>query len=211
MDWLKEILKKAGIEEEKVDSTIADINKELPKHFIPKDKYNEAAEAKKKLESDIQERDKQLEELKKAAGSNEELKKQIETLQADNKKTSEEWETKLAQMQKDFALERALTTAKAKNPKAVKALLDMEQIKLDGEQLLGLEDQLKSIRESDPYLFDNGKDPENVGGNTNPADAGDGDTNPWKADTFNLTQQAKLLQENPSLAARLKKEAGVKF
>ena len=114
-------------------------------------------------------------------------------------------------MQLNFAIEKALTTAKAKNAKAVKALLDMEQIKLDGEQLLGLEDQLKSIRESDPYLFDNGKDPENVGGNTNPADAGDGDTNPWKADTFNLTQQAKLLQENPSLAARLKKEAGVKF
>ena len=35
MDWLKELLKKAGTEEEKVDGVIADINKELPKHFIP--------------------------------------------------------------------------------------------------------------------------------------------------------------------------------
>jgi len=211
MDWLKELLKKAGIEEAKLDGLITDISKELPKHFIPKDKYNETAEAKKRLETDLQARDAQLEQLKQAAGNSEELKKQIEQLQAENKKAGEEWQTKVAKMQMDFAVERALTTAKAKNAKAVKALLDMEQIKLDGEQLLGLEDQLKSIRESDPYLFDNGKDPENVGGNTNPADAGDGDTNPWKADTFNLTQQAKLLQENPSLAARLKKEAGVKF
>jgi len=43
----------------------------------------------------------------------------------------------MAQMQLDFALERALTAAKAKNPKAVKALLNLENVKLDGEQLLG--------------------------------------------------------------------------
>jgi hypothetical protein len=53
MDWLKELLKKAGIEEGKLEGTIADISKELPKYFIPKDKYNEAAEAKKKLEAVI--------------------------------------------------------------------------------------------------------------------------------------------------------------
>ena len=168
MDWLKEILKKAGIEEGKLDSVIGDINKELPKHFIPKDKYNEVAEAKKKLEADIQERDKQLEQLKNAAGNSEELKAQIEQLQAENQKAAEEWQAKMAQMQLDFALERALATARAKNPKAVKALLDMEKVKLDGDQLLGLDDQLKALQQSDPYLFgDSGK----VGGGTNPANA----------------------------------------
>jgi len=170
MEWLKELLKKAGIEEGKLDSTIADINKELPKHFIPEDKYNEAAEAKKKLEADIAARDTQLEELKKTAGSSEELKKQIETLQADNKKTSEEWQTKVTKMQLDFAIEKALATAKAKNPKAVKALLDMDKVKLDGEQLLGLEDQLKAVQQSDAYLFG---EPGKVGGGTNPPGASD--------------------------------------
>jgi len=207
MDWLKELLKKAGIPEDKLDSTITDINKELPKHFIPKGKYNEAAEAKKKLESDLQARDAQLEQLKQAAGNSEELKKQIEQLQNDNKKASEEWETKLAQMQLDFALERALTTAKAKNAKAVKALLDMEKVKLDGEQLLGLEEQLKAIQQSDPYLFgDAGK----VGSGTNPPGAGTGEVNPWKKDSWNLTQQGKILREDPAKATRMKAEAGVK-
>ncbi|MDD3840923.1 MAG: hypothetical protein PHP06_10255 [Clostridia bacterium] len=60
MDWLKELLKKVGIEEGKLDGVIADINKELPKHFIPKDKYNEVAEAKKKLEKDIQEKERPI-------------------------------------------------------------------------------------------------------------------------------------------------------
>ena len=207
MDWLKELLKKAGIEEGKLDSVIGDINKELPKYFIPKDKYNEVAEAKKKLEKDIQDRDKQLDDLKKAAGSNEDLKQQIEKLQAENKKADEAWQAKVAQMQLDFALERALTAAKAKNAKAVKALLDLEKVKLDGEQLLGLDDQLKAIQQSDPYLFgDSGK----VGGGTNPPGVGNPEVNPWKSETFNLTLQGKILREDPAKAARMKAEAGVK-
>jgi hypothetical protein len=207
MDWLKELLKKAGIPEDKLDSTITDINKELPKYFIPKDKYNEVAEAKKKLEADLQGRDAQLEQLKSAAGNSEELKAQIEQLQAENQKAAEEWQAKMAQMQLDFAIERALAAAKAKNAKAVKALLDMEKVKLDGEQLLGLEDQLKAIKESDPYLFgESGK----VGSGTNPPGAGNPEANPWKKDSWNLTQQGKILMEDPAKATRMKAEAGIK-
>ena len=207
MDWLKEILKKAGIEEGKLDSVISDISKELPKHFIPKDKYNEVAEAKKKLEKDIQDRDKQLEDLKNAAGSNEELKAQIEQLQSENQKAAEEWQAKMAQMQLDFALERALAAAKAKNAKAVKALLDMEKVKLDGDKLLGLDDQLKALQQSDSYLFgESGK----VGSGTNPPGAGTGEANPWKKDSWNLTQQGKILLEDPAKATRMKAEAGIK-
>ena len=207
MEWLKELLKKAGIEEEKLDGVIADISKELPKHFIPKDKYNEVAEAKKKLEADIQERDNQLEQLKNAAGNSEELKAQIEQLQAENQKAAEEWQAKMAQMQLDFAIEKALAAAKAKNQKAVKALLDLEKVKLDGEQLLGLEDQLKALQQSDPYLFgDSGK----VGSGTNPPGAGNAEANPWKKETWNLTQQGQILREDPAKATRMKAEAGVK-
>jgi predicted RNase H-like nuclease (RuvC/YqgF family) len=207
MDWLKEILKKAGIPEDKLDSTITDINKELPKHFIPKDKYNEVAEAKKQLEADIDERDKQLEQLKNAAGNSEELKAQIEQLQAENQKAAEEWQAKMAQMQLDFAIEKALAAAKAKNAKAVKALLDMDKVKLDGEQLLGLDDQLKAIKESDAYLFgESGR----VGSGTNPPGAGSPEANPWKKDSWNLTMQGKILREDPAKATRMKAEAGVK-
>jgi hypothetical protein len=207
MDWLKELLKNVGIEEGKLDGVIADINKELPKYFIPKDKYNEVAEAKKKLEADLAARDTQLEELKKAAGTSEELKKQIETLQAENKKAGEEWQAKVAQMQLDFALERALASAKAKNAKAVKALLDMEKVKLDGDKLLGLDDQLKELQKSDAYLFG---EPGKVGIGTNPPGAGNAEVNPWKKDNWNLTQQGKILREDPAKATRMKAEAGIK-
>ena len=207
MDWLKEILKKAGIEEGKLEGLIGEIGKELAKYFIPKDKYNEVAEAKKKLEEDIQERDNQLEQLKNAASNNEELKNQIEELQEANRRAAEEWQAKMAQMKLDFAIERALTTAKAKNIKAVKALLDMDKIKLDGDQLLGIDEQLKALQQSDPYLFgESGK----VGGGTNPPGVGNPEINPWKPETFNLTLQGQILREDPAKATRMKAEAGVK-
>ena len=207
MDWLKELLKKAGIEEGKLEGLIGEIGKELAKYFIPKDKYNEVAEAKKKLETDIQERDNQFEQLKNAASNNEELKKQIEELQEANRRAAEEWQAKMSQMKLDFAIERALTTAKAKNIKAVKALLDMDKVKLDGDQLLGIDEQLKALQQSDPYLFgDSGK----VGGGTNPPGAGNTEVNPWKPETFNLTLQGKILREDPAKATRMKAEAGVK-
>ena len=208
MEWIK-VLVERHTKEGKLDlgAFMTELKAEFPKRFMPKDKYNETAEAKKKLEADLAARDAQLEELKKAAGTSEELKKQIEQLQDENKKADEAWQTKLAQMQLDFALERALTAAKAKNAKAVKALLDMEKVKLDGDKLLGLEDQLKTIQQSDPYLFgESGK----VGSGTNPPGAGTGEVNPWKKDNWNLTQQGKILREDPSKATRMKAEAGIK-
>lgn len=175
--------------------------------WIPRAKLNEVSNEVKELKKQLEDRDKQLKDLEGKAAGNEELKAALQEAQEANKTAAEEWEAKTAKMQLDFAVERALAKAKARNPKAVKALLDMEVVKLDGEQVLGLEEQLKKLKESDAYLFgETGK----VGSGTNPPGAGGGDVNPWKPETFNLTNQAKILQENPSLAARLKQEAGVK-
>lgn len=56
----------------------------------------------------------------------------------------------------------------------------------------------------------NGNSGGGAGGGGN-GGGGGGDVNPWKPGaTFNLTQQGKLLRDNPELAARLKREAGVR-
>lgn len=83
------------------------------------------------------------------------------------KKSADEWKTKaetaqaeaakqVAALKFEHTLGDALTGAKAKNAKAVKALLDLENLKLnetDGS-IIGLDDQLKKIKESNDYLFD---------------------------------------------------------
>src|SRR5699024_6056714 len=82
------------------------------------------------------------------------LQQKIDELQQENENTKQEYQEKLESQAFDFSLEKALTNAKGKNTKAVKALLDTEKIKLDGEKLLNLDDQLEGLKESDPYLFE---------------------------------------------------------
>lgn len=105
----------------------------------------------------IADRDKQLETLKATAGDNEALTKQIADLQAENTKAKETHESELNQLKVDFAVEKALTGAKAKNIKAVKALLDLTDAKLDKEgNVKGLSEQIEKLTtgEDTKFLFD---------------------------------------------------------
>lgn len=91
------------------------------------------------------------------------------------KKDAAEWETKyntdIAAAKLDNAVSLALVEAKAKNPKLARAALDMSLVKLDGDKLLGLSEQLDNLKKSDAYLFDieegggNGGARVNTGGN----------------------------------------------
>jgi hypothetical protein len=141
----KQVMEKVG--ENKV-AIVSDGN------WFPKEKFDQVNNDNKELKKQIKDRDDQLGELKTKAAGNEDLTKQINDLTEQNKKTAADYQAKLDQQAFDFALKDALTGAKAKNPKAVEALLNKESIKLDGDKLLGLDDQLKAIRESDSYLFE---------------------------------------------------------
>ncbi|WP_410769589.1 phage scaffolding protein [Fontibacillus sp. BL9] len=154
MDWLKELLKNAGVDESKLDGLIGDVNKELPKHFVPKLQYNEVAEAKKKAEKDVADRDKQLEDLKKSSGNAEELKQQIQKLQEDNKTAAEKYESDLKEMQLGNALKLALA-GQVHDADLLTGLIDKTKIELgeDGSIKAGLEDQIKTLRESKGFLF----------------------------------------------------------
>lgn len=167
MEWLKELLKKAGVEETKVDQIVGDINKALPEHFVPKARYNEVADIKKKLESDIAERDKQLEELSKAAGASEELKKQIEQLQAENKAAAEKYAAEIKDLQIKSAIKSAIS-GKVHDEDLVVGLIDKEKIVIDGDKVVGLEEQLKTLQDSKAFLFKQDSQPQpgfQIGGN----------------------------------------------
>ena len=55
--------------------------------------------------------------------------------------------------QKSFLVDKALNSAGARNAKAVSSLLDLDSVEVKDGQLTGLDDQLKSLRDSDSYLF----------------------------------------------------------
>ncbi|WP_342538337.1 phage scaffolding protein [Sporosarcina sp. FSL K6-1540] len=142
----KEQLIALGLTEEQADKVVAGIGT-----MIPKSRFDDINDAKKQLDIDLAARDKQLEDLKKVDAEG--LQAEITRLQGENVTSKADYESKIQKQSYEFALERALTDAKVKNPKAVKALLNTEAIKLDGEKLLGLDEQLKTLSESDGYLF----------------------------------------------------------
>lgn len=77
-------------------------------------------------------------------------------MQETNKTTTAEFEAKIKQIQIDSAVTTALTGAKAKNLKAVRALLDLDKAELDGETVKGLAEQIKKLQDGEDtkFLFD---------------------------------------------------------
>lgn len=78
----------------------------------------------------------------------------VEKLKNDAKDWETKYNTDLAAAKLNNAVDLELVARKAKNPKLAKAALDMSIIKLDGENLIGLSEQLDKLQESDSYLFD---------------------------------------------------------
>lgn len=151
----KEDFLKLGFTEEQAVKA-AEASAEELKTFIPKSRFDEVNESKKQLEKDVASRDVQLETLKNSTGDIEALKKSIADLQSKNATDKASYDAQVKQIKIDTAVEKALLGAKAKNVKAVKALLDLEKADLDGEAIKGLDDQLKKLQEGEDtkFLFD---------------------------------------------------------
>lgn len=80
------------------------------------------------------------------------------------KKAAEDWKVKaetaeleaqkqIAQIQFDYALESELSKAGARNPKTIKALLNMEGLKNVDGNIVGLKEQIEKLKTDESYLF----------------------------------------------------------
>lgn len=139
--------------------------------YVGKDKFTAAETARKELEGQIKERDTQLETLKKSAGDNAGLQSEIVRLQTANTTAKTDFESKLKAAQLEHALEGRLLQAGAVNTKAVKALLDSTKISMDGDNLVGVDEQLKTLKEKETWAFIT---PTIPGAGGNPAAPADG-------------------------------------
>ena len=180
MEWLKELLKSAGVDN--VDDLENKISKELPKHFKPAKEFNEINEELKNVKGE----NKTLKESQENIQKEYENYKKGSISQADYEAKKKEIENnskaEIEKVKLESKIDLAISNAKAKNVKSVKANLDLEKIKLDGDKLLGFDDQIEALKESDAYLFEidntinngvnnNGGNPrKNDGGNINDDD-----------------------------------------
>lgn len=125
--------------------------------FIPKGRFDEVNNQVKDYKTQVADRDKQLEDLKKNVKGNEELTKQLEALQATNKTQKDEYEAKLQKQEYDFAYHNELSKFKAKDIDILKAKIDNSKVIYKDGKFAGLNEQIDALKKSHPYIFEDDK------------------------------------------------------
>lgn len=153
----QKFLKDLGLEDEVITKILAENNKDLK----DLDKVKTNAETYKTelegIKKQLSERDKDIETLKNQVKDNETLTTNFNNLQQKYKEDTEKLQKEKTDMQFNHILNSALSGSKAKNLKAVKALLNFDALKLDGETILGLKEQIENVKKDNDYLFESDK------------------------------------------------------
>lgn len=152
LDWLKTILGDHYTEE--IDKQVS---AEIGKGFVAKADFNTKNDELKKANDTI----KGLQDAaKKFDGADiDGLKSQLADLQ-------KKYDTDIAGVRKNSAIDLALAASKAKNSKAARALLNLDAVTMDGDKLIGLDEQLKTMKKENPWMFDDGGAAEGDNGGT---------------------------------------------
>ena len=85
------------------------------------------------------------------------LKKDLEDLQ-------KKYDADIASGKLNSALDMALVQAKARDIKAARAMLNLDEIKLDGDKLLGFDGQMEALKKDKAWLFESDEPPAGGGG-----------------------------------------------
>lgn len=145
-----------GIEKSLAKKAAEESDKEL-KGYVSKDTFDAAEQQRKQLETSVNDYKTQLETLKTAAGDNETLKTQIADLQDQNKKKDEEYQAQLKELRITNAIKLAVSDS-AQDSDLVAGLIDKTKLILgDDGKVTGLDEQIKSLKDSKAFLFKNEK------------------------------------------------------
>ena len=125
----------------------------VPENYVPKTVFNEKNELAKLAEQQRADYEKKLAEFSKSVEGNEELKQAIADLKKANNEQKLEYEKNIYTSKLNNKLDLIIAGAGAKDSKLVRTLLDSEIIKLDGDTVIGVNEQLEKVKASHPYLF----------------------------------------------------------
>lgn len=151
----KEELLEIGLTEEQADKVFAINGRDIERH------KNAAETAKSDLaavKEQLEQRDKDIEELKKSAGDVDAVKKQLEDLQAKYTTETEQYQKQIADRDYSDAVTRAIMDSGVKfsSKAAEKAFisdLNTNRLNLKDGTLEGFDTYLKSQKDSDPNAF----------------------------------------------------------
>ena len=191
----KEELVAKGLSEEHAQIAV-DAWNEAVKGFVPKERFDE-------VNGKLKEANTTIDTLKKSNADNGELQRQVK----EYKEKVTILEATAANTRKEYALKDKLKEAGVVDADYIiykQGGIDKFTFDKEGNPV-GIDDVVKPLKESSPHLFkaEPGADYKPAGGGTPPS------KNPFAKDSFNLTEQGKLLRENPAQAKALASAAGV--
>ena len=160
----------------------------MKREFLQNFKVNEQPMPKEIIDEIMAENGRDIEAAKKPFADYDSIKEQLQTakdglkafegvdvaqlqskvteLQGKLDAKDTEWQGKLADMAFDHALEAAITGAKGKNAKAIRALLDVDTLKGSKNQEADIKAALEGLKKDSGYLFDDGQIPPPYAGGT---------------------------------------------
>lgn len=153
MAFNREFLSKLNLGDDVVEKIMTEYGKDESEAVQLQKQVNDIEAENNSLKEQVAQSTKQLEDLKTAHKDDEDLQSQIQKLQEANVQLENENAEKLATAKKNFAIETALRDAGARDTKAVLPFIDTDSVKLDGDKLIGLNEQLKSIKDNKDFLF----------------------------------------------------------
>ena len=145
-----------GLSEELAEKVSEAVKKEY-KDYVPRTRLNEEIQKKKNAEESYATVKGELDKLKESAGDNETLKTQIESLKADLKEKETAHKAEIADMRMTNAIQANIGHM-AQDVGLIAGLLDKSKLILsDDGKLTGLDEQIKTLKESKPFLFKEGE------------------------------------------------------
>lgn len=195
----RKFLEDLGLTKEQIDSVMDENGKDIE---AEKEKATSTTAELEDAKKQLKEANSTITDLKKSNANNEALQAKVKEYEDTIKTQKADYEAKVRNLTLDSAIEKALSNAGAKHIDLLSTKIDREKLKIETDgKVTGLDEQISAYKESYKDLFTpkiEGRDPNNNGGGKPPVN------NPWSKEHFNLTQQAKILRENPELANQLK-------
>lgn len=146
----REDLTKLGIEEEAIDSIMALNGADIEKTKAASKQSQDELDA---IKLQLQEATKTIEGFK--AMDIDGIKKAADDWKGKAEQATKDAEARIANMRFNSTLGEALASAKAKNPKAVRALLSENDLKqTESGEIVGLKEQLEKIKSENDFLFE---------------------------------------------------------
>lgn len=197
----RKTLEEMGLEKDQINTIMSDFGKAVNGL---KEQVDTLTAERDSFKKQVNESNKQLDEMKANIKDNDELKSQIADLQGELKESQENAKAELLSVKKNNAINNALREAHVRDNKAIMPFLNTDEIKFNDDGLTGLKGQIEELQKNKSFLFEQPEppkepeEPQGIKATAGKVSKGD-DGKPTPIDVKNMSygELLKLKETNP--------------